>query len=158
MPVSISAESLFGWNALASSLKPDEQPMLKLNDFIMNESYQLRLTAASDATIQTVSFTVRRMNQKSGKAHLQHSKFAKCSNDYYYWLLIAAETGSYFDIRPTIPVPIAVEQTSLSYELLIVISCMSVSVVMLLFSIAAISYVVHKRYCHDKLYKSFSTI
>jgi len=70
MPVSIAAESLFGWNTLASSLKPDEQPMLKLNDFIMNESYQLRLTAASDATIQTVSFTVRRMNQKSGKPRL----------------------------------------------------------------------------------------
>jgi len=44
------------------------------------------------------------------------------------------------------PVPNAIEQTSLSYELLIVISCMSVSVVMLLFSIASISYVVHKRY------------
>jgi hypothetical protein len=60
--------------------------------------------------------------------------------------MIAAETGSYFDIRPTMPVANAIGQSSLSYELLIVISCMSVSVVMLLFSIAAISYVVHKRY------------
>jgi hypothetical protein len=67
MPTSASAESVLGWNALASSLKPDEQPMLKLNDFTINESYQLRLTAASDATIQTVSFTIRRMNQKNCK-------------------------------------------------------------------------------------------
>lgn len=42
--------------------------MLKLNDFIADESYQLRLTAASDATIQTVSFTLRRTSLKNCKA------------------------------------------------------------------------------------------
>ena len=65
---SLTSESVFGWNALASSVNPDDEPMLKLNDFIADESYQLRLTAASDATIQTVSFTLRRTSLKNCKA------------------------------------------------------------------------------------------
>lgn len=55
------------WNALASNLNPDEQPMLKISDFLLDGVYQVRLTAASDSGVQSVSYTVRRTSRKNRK-------------------------------------------------------------------------------------------
>ncbi len=63
-PLSLIGSDPSGWNALASNLNPDEQPMLKMSDFIHDETYQLKLTAASDAGIQTVSYSIRRTRRK----------------------------------------------------------------------------------------------
>ena len=66
-PLSLMAsDQSAGWNALASNLNPDEQPMLKMSDFIHDETYQLKLTAASDAGIQTVSYSIRRTARTKG--------------------------------------------------------------------------------------------
>lgn len=106
------------WNTLASNLNPDEQPMLKVSDFVDDETYQLRLTATSDSGIHTVSYNVRRISGRK----VEHN-------------------GSAFDVVPmTTPVG-----QSISYESLIVIASMSISGIMLLFSLAAITYVIHKR-------------
>ena len=40
--------------------------MLKMSDFIHDETYQLKLTAASDAGIQTVSYSIRRTARTKG--------------------------------------------------------------------------------------------
>lgn len=54
------------WNTLASNLNPDEQPMLKVSDFVDDETYQLRLTATSDSGIHSVSYNVRRISGRKG--------------------------------------------------------------------------------------------
>lgn len=54
------------WNTLASNLNPDEQPMLKVSDFIEDETYQLKLTATSDSVIHTVSYNIRRISGRKG--------------------------------------------------------------------------------------------
>ena len=69
-PISLSSASgsdSSGWNALASNLDPDEQPMLKISDFVHDETYHVKLTAASDAGIQTVTYSIRRISGKKGK-------------------------------------------------------------------------------------------
>jgi len=54
------------WNTLASNLNPDEQPMLKVSDFIEDETYHLKLTASSDSGVHHASYTIRRMSGKKG--------------------------------------------------------------------------------------------
>lgn len=61
-----SSENNGGWNALASNLNPDQQPMLKISDLMLDEVYQLRLTATSDAGLQTVAYSIRRISIKNG--------------------------------------------------------------------------------------------
>lgn len=68
-PISLTGSDASGWNALASNLNPDEQPILKINDFIYDEMYHLRLTAASDAGIQTVTYNMRRISRRKGKTN-----------------------------------------------------------------------------------------
>lgn len=66
-PISLIGSDSTGWNALASNLNPDEQPMLKISDFLHDETYHLKLTAASDAGVQIVTYSIRRMSAKKGK-------------------------------------------------------------------------------------------
>lgn len=54
------------WNTLASNLNPDEQPMLKVSDFIEDETYHLKLTASSDSGVHYASYIVRRMSGRKG--------------------------------------------------------------------------------------------
>lgn len=62
----LSADGADSWNTLASNLNPDDQPMLKISDFIADETYHLRLTAASDAGVQIAAYVVRRTANKNG--------------------------------------------------------------------------------------------
>ncbi|EFX66696.1 hypothetical protein DAPPUDRAFT_262741 [Daphnia pulex] len=52
------------WNTLASNLNPDEQPMLKVSDFLEDETNHLKLTASSDSGVHHASYAVRRMSGK----------------------------------------------------------------------------------------------
>lgn len=63
----LSAEGADSWNTLASNLNPDDQPMLRMSDFIAEETYHLRLTAASDAGVQIAAYIVRRSTNKNSR-------------------------------------------------------------------------------------------
>jgi len=77
----ISMDGEGSWNALASNVNADQQPMLKISDFLLDEVYQLRLTASSDAGIQTVSYSIRRINRKNGKIAFDRlGSSIKCAN------------------------------------------------------------------------------
>jgi len=103
------------WSVLTSSVDPDDQPMFKLHDFAPDDVYHLKLTASTDAGSQTVLYTVQRLSQRS---------------------------GTFFDVNAVTFPSVA---HHISYESMIVVTSMSISALMLLFSVTAIIYVVHKR-------------
>jgi hypothetical protein len=136
------------WNILASNLNPDEQPMLKVSDFIEDETYHLKLTASSDSGVHYASYIVRRMSGRKGSNIFHLFFFLRsicfCFKCFVFFSIshTVEYNGSAFDVVPMMATSAG---QSISYESLIVIASMSISGTMLLFSLAAITYVIHKR-------------
>ena len=79
-PLGIGADH--SWNVLSTNVNPDEQPMFKIHDFVLDNIYHLKLTAFSDAGSQSVSYSIRRLSHKHGNCF--GPIFFKYSNQKYY--------------------------------------------------------------------------